>query len=77
MKKYDTMSMEELKDELKRLNDLLDEVVEEREMIFSTTGIHRSVQYHVMKYESEINEIKDSIAYITERIENHANRSTI
>ncbi|WP_143162313.1 hypothetical protein [Sporobacter termitidis] len=72
MKKYDDMSTEELNNEIKRLKDLLEEVIEEREMIFSTTGIHRSVQYHVVKYETEINEIKENIDHISRLAEGRA-----
>ena len=69
MNKYDQMNDEELKNELKRLNELQDEVFEEREMVlYGTTGLHRTVGHLVKKYEKELDEILKSIEYINSRM---------
>lgn len=62
---YESMSLEELDRELNRYKDFLEEVIDEREMIFSTTGIHRVLTAKVEKYEKEISEIKEKIEDIS------------
>ena len=66
MKEYADMTITELKDELERLKDLLEEVTEEKEWILNrTTGLHRSVSRQVRKYETEIPAIEEKINAVT------------
>ena len=63
MKEYADMNEAELNDELGRLKDLLEDVIEEKEWILNrTTGLHRSVSRQVQRYETEIPQIEDKIA---------------
>ena len=65
METFDSMDKAALEAELLRLRDILDETIEERDMIFSTTGLHRSLAAHVKKYKEEIDELTEKIARVT------------
>lgn len=67
MEAYNVLSKEELEDKLKDLEELLEEVYEEKGMILGQQNVHLSSKL-VNKYAREVEEIKGKIEYIKELI---------
>ena len=64
-KKYDSMSKEELSNELGELKALLEDVIEERQaVLWGTTGLHRQTSHIAARYEEELKELNKCIGYI-------------
>jgi hypothetical protein len=61
------MTEPELEKELKELQDLLEEVEEEREIILGQENLHISSKL-VIKYEKELAEIGEDIALVESRL---------
>ncbi|MGE4354584.1 MAG: hypothetical protein AB7D36_10935 [Oscillospiraceae bacterium] len=63
MLNYENMSQAELQKKLTELKDLLDEVIEERDIILGQENLHLSSKL-VTKYAEEIEEIKGNISQV-------------
>ncbi|NLA86157.1 MAG: hypothetical protein GX847_02510 [Clostridiales bacterium] len=68
MANYENLSKTELKEKLKELQELFEEVTEERMIILGQENLHLSSKL-VTKYQNELNDIKENIAKIEKLIE--------
>jgi len=68
MANYENLSKSELEEKLKELQELFEEVTEERMIILGQENLHLSSKL-VTKYQNELNEIKESILKIEKILE--------
>ncbi len=68
MANYENLSKSELEEKLKELQELFEEVTEERIIILGQENLHLSSKL-VTKYQNELNEIKESILKIEKLLE--------
>lgn len=68
MTEYDALNVEELRARLKQQQELLEEVEEERTIILGQRNIHLSSKL-VVKYQNELDEIRENIAKIEKILE--------
>lgn len=64
--KYEYMNKDELKIELARLSDDLDETTEERDMMLGQSGHHVPSTKYFRKYQAEIEKINNAIAAVNQ-----------
>lgn len=69
MKKYESMSREELLAEQTRLNDLKVEVKEELDMMLSQSGQHVPTTAYLSKYKQETAEIEEQLSAVKQYLE--------
>jgi hypothetical protein len=69
MVNYDNLNKSELQEKLKEQQDLFEEVTEERMIILGQENLHLSSKL-VIKYQNELNEIKENITRIEKMLQN-------